>query len=322
MPLTSDLQQSDPTVGTLDNAVPHIDARQLLSTDATERRQIVDALRLACVDTGFFYLANAFADPSTYLSVQKQMQRFFELPDNDPLKQAVKASDWADAQGWTPMFGEPSYQPGTVAHMESFDCGVDDSKNASPHLPNFRRDVCNYRTTLTTIANAVLEALAEAAGIDRTFFADRCNTQELNTLRLLHYPENDAPATQENVGISAHTDFECITFISQTAPGLELTDVNGNWYDAPCDDGRIVVLLDDMLERWTNGYYKATGHRVRNTPWNRYSTVIFFAVNDDELIAPLPAFVDDDRPPGYAPVTQRKHLDAEVSRAVKNRATT
>lgn len=322
MPLTSDLQQSDPTVGILDDTVPHIDARQLLSTDATERSQVVDALRLACADTGFFYLENAFADPATYLRVQKQMQRFFELSDSDPLKQAVKAPDRADEQGWTPMFGEPSYQPGTVAHMESFDCGVDDSENIWPDLPDFQRDVCIYRDTLTAVANTVLEMLAEAAGIDRTFFSDRCDSQELNTLRLLHYPENDAPISNQNVGISAHTDFECITFISQTAPGLELTDVNGNWYDAPCDDGRIVVLLDDMLERWTNGYYKATGHRVRNTTWNRYSIVIFFAVNDDELIEPLPAFVEDGRPPRYEPVTQRQHLNSEVSRAVKNRATT
>ena len=141
----------------------------------------------------------------------------------------------------------------------------------------------------------------------------------MSTTRLLHYPENAMPTSDADVGISAHTDFECITLILQTAPGLELTDVLGNWYDAPGDDTRIVVLLDDMLERWTNAYFKATGHRVRNTAWERYSVVMFFAVNDDETVAPLPQFTSVSNPPRYKPVKQRAHIDAEIKQAEKNR---
>ena len=139
-------------------------------------------------------------------------------------------------------------------------------------------------------------------------------------MRLLHYPENDGPANDVNVGIAAHTDFECITLILQTWPGLELTDVNGNWFDAPAHDGRIVVLLDDMLERWTNGFFKATGHRVRNTRWERYSVVMFFAVNSDVTITPLPQFVSKENPASYAGVRQREHIDNEIRRAELNRA--
>ena len=319
MPHTSDLRQSDPAVGILNDGVPVIDAHRLLDSDPGVREAIIDEIRLACLETGFFYLRNAFADNATCASVERQMQRFFALRDDDPRKQAVVASDASGAFGWTPMFGEPSYQPGTVSHMESFDCGIDNNLNAWPELDNFESDICVYRDTLANVADAVLEVLAEAAGIDRRFFADRCNSQELNTLRLLHYPENDAPDCDINVGIAAHTDFECITFISQTAPGLELTDVNGHWYDAPGDSSRIVVLLDDMLERWTNGFYKATGHRVRNTPWRRYSTVIFFAVNDDVVVEPLPQFRVRGEPPAYEPIRQRHHIDTEIERAVENR---
>ena len=317
MPLTIDLRQSDPIVGSIGDAVPCIDARKLDAADPAAREQVISTIRRACAETGFFYLQHAFADAATYRNVQQQMQRFFALPDSDARKQAVKARQNSGDFGWTPMFGEPSYQPGTVAHVESFDCGTAD--NAWPDLPDFQATVQNYWDTLTGVANSVLEVLAEAAGLERRFFADRCTSQDLSTLRLLHYPENDAPVSDSDVGISAHTDFECITFISQTAPGLELTDVDGNWYDAPSDDSRIVVLIDDMLERWTNGYYKATGHRVRNTNWSRYSVVMFFAVNDDELIAPLPRFVSESNPPRHSAITQREHIDSEVSRAVSNR---
>ena len=74
-----------------------------------------------------------------------------------------------------------------------------------------------------------------------------------------------------------------------------------------------------MLERFTNGQCKATGHRVRNTREQRYSIIMFVAVNDDETIAPMPQFVTEDNPAGYAPVKQRAHLDQELARAAQNR---
>ncbi len=139
-------------------------------------------------------------------------------------------------------------------------------------------------------------------------------------MRLLNYPENDAPLTDANVGISAHTDFECMTLIYQTAPGLELFATDGNWYDVPGHDGRLIVMLGDMMERWTNGMFRATGHRVRNTGKQRSSIVMFFAVNDDETIAPLENFVSlTTRPARYDAVRQRDHLQREMQKAAQNR---
>ena len=66
-------------------------------------------------------------------------------------------------------------------------------------------------------------------------------------MRLLHYAARSPQDEKSNVGISAHTDFECITVIYQDAPGLELTEPSGNWLDAPIAGGRVVVLLDDIL---------------------------------------------------------------------------
>ena len=138
-------------------------------------------------------------------------------------------------------------------------------------------------------------------------------------MRLLNYPQNDAPVTDANVGISAHTDFECMTLIFQTAPGLELLATDGDWYDVPGHDGRLVVMLDDMMERWTNGLFRATGHRVRNTREQRYSIVMFFAVNDDEIVCPLPQFLSENNPAKYDAVRQRDHLNRELEKAALNR---
>ena len=328
MPLTSDLNQYDTIEGTVSDRSLTVDTRILLHGTAAERRSAIADIRRNCLETGFFYLDHAFDDRSVVDRLLRQMQRFFSLDDEDPVKQNASNNNKSGNYGWMPKFQEPAYQPGTVAHLESFDCGRDDGNDADktlegqnvwPDLPGFRGDACAYWEAISRVGEAVFEALSEAAGLERNFLSSRCNSQALNTMRLLHYPGTEMPLDESNVGISAHTDFECITLIFQTRPGLELTDIDGKWYDAPCHDGRIVVLLDDMLERWTNGLFRATGHRVRNTPRERYSIVMFFAVNDDETVAPLPQFVGAERPAAYPPVRQRDHIDAELTRAEKNR---
>ena len=96
-------------------------------------------------------------------------------------------------------------------------------------------------------------------------------------------------------------------------------------FDPVNQDLSIRGLGTERVSKHTNGEilddntFKASGHRVRNTNWSRYSVVMFFAVNDDELIAPLPRFVSESNPPRHSAITQREHIDSEVSRAVSNR---
>lgn len=328
MPGTSDLRQADEIIGAIDETVTVIDARNLRSGSGADQRASIEQIRAACVETGFFYIDHVFDGGYLLDNALAQMRTFFGLRDDDPVKQAVNNQHKAGTYGWMPLYGEPAYQPGTIAHVESFDCGREyalsakalEGPNAWPRIEGFRQDVIACWDAMTDAGNAVLAGISEAAGLDANVLPDMCNSQQLNTMRLLHYPDNDVPADGNNVGIAAHTDFECITLIMQTRPGLELTDVDGRWYDAPAHDGRVVVLLDDMLERLTNGMFKATGHRVRNTSHERFSIVLFFAVNDDLVIEPMPQFVTELNPRKYSRITQRTHIDNEIERAVENRA--
>lgn len=321
-------QNHDAIRGSLFGAIPGVDAR-LITGDKDSRSRAADQIRAACLETGFFCIDNFLSQSTAHDKLLDQMRHFFDLPDSDPRKQAIDITGLENTYGWMPMFQEPAYQPGTIAHVESFDCGrakhntkdPNWTANRWPDIAGFRVDVRTAWTELTMIGMDLLRVLAEVLDLEEDFFVEKCNTQDLSTMRLLNYPAQTIDVDETaDVGISAHTDFECITLISQSAPGLELMDINGYWYDAPARGDRLVVLLGDMLERWSNGAYRATGHRVRTRGWQRHSVVLFFGVNDDITVAPLDQFVFPDKPARFDGITQREHSRARLREAEKNRA--
>ncbi len=325
--MSRNFQRQEPIRGSLGESLPGIDA-DLLMGSRSDRTRAAEQIRQACLDTGFFYIDNLLSRADAHRKLLAQMRHFFGLPDTDACKQAIDVTGKTNTYGWMPMFQEPAYQPGTIAHLESFDCGRPQRSGRDPNwtpiswpaMPGFQSAVRAVWEDLTTIGMATLMALAEAFELETNFFAERCNTQDLSTMRLLHYPAHTPSAAETaNVGIAAHTDFECITLISQSAPGLELMDSHGDWYDAPADDARLVVILGDMFERWTNGACRATGHRVRTRGWQRYSIVLFFGVNDDVTVVPQDQFVAAGEAAKYAAITQREHSEARLREAGKNR---
>ncbi|CAG7822467.1 unnamed protein product [Allacma fusca] len=75
--------------------------------------------------------------------------------------------------------------------------------------------------------------------------------------------------------------------------GLEVRNAAGHWTPATPIADTVLVNLGDIMEIWTGGYFKATGHRVlipeeeirRRTP--RQSIAYFVQLDDDWMITPL-----------------------------------
>ena len=316
----------------LDRAqIPNLDLAPLFTDDLAARDKLEQQIRDACLNCGFFYVHNSCVDKPVIRDALAAAQAFFQTPDDGPVKQAVHNRHFGQEKGWGPMFGEPAYQPGTLAHVESFDLGQQLTEkryrelviepNVWPDIPGFRDAVLAYYNAVTSMACALSEVFSGMLGMERDFINHHSGERAPRTMRLLHYPANDAPVNERNVGISAHTDFECFTIINQTASGLELTNSDGEWCQAPSDIGTFTVMLGDMLERFSNGSLKATGHRVVNTPWQRFSMVLFFAVDGDYEVAPLEHFTSADKPARYEPVTQDEHIKIELERAAGNKLT-
>jgi isopenicillin N synthase-like dioxygenase len=114
----------------------------------------------------------------------------------------------------------------------------------------------------------------------------------------------------EQLGIGAHTDFECFTFVTQDEhAGLEVLSKSGYWIKANPIPGGMVVNVADCLMRQTNDFFVSTVHRVVNkTGTERYSCPFFFGFNKDIELEPVPTCVSKDNPMKYPIVSGGEYM--------------
>ncbi|KAI3395001.1 hypothetical protein diail_1890 [Diaporthe ilicicola] len=161
-------------------------------------------------------------------------------------------------------------------------------------------------TKVLTLARHLLRLFALAMGLEESYF-DGMTTHPGTIGRLLYYPPqkprptSDPANDEDEIGLGAHTDYECFTLLlSDSNPGLEVLSptpdaVSGRpkWISAPAPPNcqALTVNIADFFERWTNGQFKSTVHRVvnRSPEKARYSVPFFFSVNYDQKVSTLPS---------------------------------
>jgi isopenicillin N synthase-like dioxygenase len=85
-----------------------------------------------------------------------------------------------------------------------------------------------------------------------------------------------------------------------------------------------VVNIGDLLELWTSGTFVATSHRVRRVVEERYSFPLFFNVDYDTEVKPLPQFTSSDAAPRPT-LRAGEHLFAQTAQSfayLRNRIAT
>ncbi len=307
-----------------------IDIGPLGTADSAARRETVGAIHNASRDTGFFYATNHQVPVQTIDAAYLQAARFHALPTADKL--ALHISRSKNHRGYVPP-GEEDYgsesgagpAPG-MGQKEAFDLAAerapDDADfiagyrfqgpNVWPALPGFRAAVSAYYDAVIALGHRLLGGFAEAMGLPPAYFAPHFAKPTAN-LRLLHYPPQDLSGGQ-SLGIGSHTDSEFMTILHQTRPGLQVMASSGDWLDVPPVDGTFVVNTGDILETWSNGYFKSGPHRVLNVADERYSLPLFFAPDFDVEVAPLHKFVSAAHPAAYPPLTTGQHILSEYAK--------
>jgi isopenicillin N synthase-like dioxygenase len=303
--------------------IPVIDISALAQGPATEKAEAVRAIGDACRNTGFFYVTNHGVRQALVAEVYAEAARFFALPPAQKAAIAIEASPCH--RGWFRVGGEnldPEKQK-TGDFKEGIKIGRDlvadhplvmaktplHGPNQWPDLPGWRAVMQEYYDETEMLGRKLMRAFASALGLNETYF-DGWLKSPMNTLGPLHYPPQTGRITEAQLGAGAHTDFGCLTILAQdNIGGLQIRNKAGQWVDAPPIPGSFVVNIGDMMERWTNGVFTSTVHRVVNTSGlERYSLPYFFDPDFSAPVACLETCLSPGEPPKYPPTTAGQHL--------------
>ena len=280
----------------METGLPTFDYRDLTNPDSVR----LEALRVACHLTGFFYLRHPTLVRGSLARIFRQARNFFNLPFEE--KNAIHISRSPHYRGYSVLDEEET--GGAPDHKETLDLGLE-TKPLPPgpdyHIlqgPNqwpagqteFRNATTAYLSELRAVGEQIMRSLASCLSLpDETFV--RHFDPPYCMLRLIAYPpvRRDAIPRQ---GIGEHTDFGCLTILAQDeVGGLEVRRADGSWIPAPPRKDCLIVNLGDMLETWTAHYFMATPHRVRSPrgETTRFSIPFFLEPGLDTEVEPLPA---------------------------------
>lgn len=282
-------------------SVPTVDISGLRSSERAQRERVATEIGRAASEVGFFYVSGTGVDDELFDRMLAVTKEYFALPVEEKMRSYIGLSRCH--RGYVPV-GEEGVETGTPDLKEAFDTALDLppddpdyvagnpmlGPNTWPDLPGFAEAVTAYYDAVLAVGHRLLWAFAVALGEDPDVFS-RHATKTPSQLRLVHYPYN--PDAEDGHGIGAHTDYECFTLLKPTAPGLEVLNGAGEWIDVSPVDGTFVVNIGDMLELWTDGAFVATSHRVRKVVEERYSFPLFFNVDYQTEVKPLPQFAAD-----------------------------
>ncbi|MCH2477829.1 MAG: hypothetical protein MK218_07750 [Gammaproteobacteria bacterium] len=301
----------------------------IIDPKSSAAQQEVKKLKETLLGEGFFLLVEHGIENSIIDKAYEQSEIFHNLDDDDPRKQATHYRHSHFGRGWSPCGEAPAYSAGTNATCSAFDmcyeiAEVDtEHENYGPNLwplemQEYQEAVYDYYLKFSELEQKVAIAIEEALGLDKEQIASKMTEKSPSTMRLIFYPPVKEKPEDNLFGISAHTDYEVFTLLTQSQPGSQLQKHSGDWHTVESNRYQVIVMIGDMLEVMTNGQVRATPHRVPPVSWARYSITRFCAIDGHYVIEPLEQFIDPKKGPLYEPVSQQKNIKDGLEQAAAN----
>jgi isopenicillin N synthase-like dioxygenase len=256
----------------------------------------IDALGRACSDIGFVYVRNHGVQRQLLARLVEQSALFFNRPMAEKMRIVVDPR----MRGYLPL-GYKSYEGEPTAgtsHQEGFWIGHErplskesplDGPNRWPDaVPELKPAMLAYFAAVEKLSHVLMRGFALALDLAPDFF-EPIFSEPMSRLKLNHYPPQDAPERENEIGVVPHSDSGGFTILWQDAHGgLEIQSKSGEWVGAPPIPDTYVINLGNITQIWTNGRFSSTPHRVINRGGkDRYSIPLFVNPNRDAVIKPL-----------------------------------
>jgi len=268
-----------------------------LEAGGAKRTAILGRLREASREFGFFYLAGHGIAPEFMRDVEVLARRFFVLPDAE--KRAIEMVNSPQFRGYTRLGRERTR--GRPDWREQLDVGAEravipigpdvpswarlQGPNQWPaSLPALRPALLRWQAELTALLIRVLRAFALSLEQPEDAFEPLYREAPNQLVKIIRYPGRAFDADAQGVG--AHKDSGIVTAVLQDEHGGLQVETDDGWLDVEPIAGTLVVNMGEALELASDGYLRATMHRVVPPPpgSERLSIAFFLGARLDATI--------------------------------------
>ncbi|EMC95879.1 hypothetical protein BAUCODRAFT_139931 [Baudoinia panamericana UAMH 10762] len=301
-PIVPRWQRPPTTQADLDWATLHtIDLSLLDSPDEDVVRDLVELTKTAIREDGFLFLTN-------YGVSLEQLQRQFDLAQylhrniSDDDKQRLlwdpssgRFAGWKQQWGWKREAGE-------FDGIEQFNFyrGEIENRDRVPDciLP-FMDEITAFCDYLTGSVNRrLLTLLSRVLELPDNYLWDHIQSQDSTVgdgyfrHALFHPLLGEDKKRRKSVRMYGHTDYGTTTLLfSVPVTALHIWSKQDRWQPVKYNPGALVVNLGEALEIVSGGHFKATKHKVTDTPadqeeFERLSLVLFNASKGDMRLMP------------------------------------
>jgi isopenicillin N synthase-like dioxygenase len=297
-------------VGSEDIIVPVIDIRSFLAGDdlVTAPQQV----REAATTSGFFQIVGHGIDPDQVDASYRVAERLMSLPRS--VKDQLRSPSGHPYRGLMTNFDQSGRICSEGFTVSRFDGAADAERGGvQPEYAGYFHDnvwppIEEFRTTMTAWSGSVralgaqmMRIFAVALELPIDYF-DASTELDASTSTIRFYPARNGPLARDpDVIFDEHFDGGILTLLHQRGSyaGLQLRTLSEEWFSVPVRDDAFVVNIGALMNRWTNGRWPATRHRVigaDDPDGFRYTLPSFYTVAVDTVVAPLSPMLGDDGP--------------------------
>ena len=260
----------------------------------------------AYTTVGFAVFTNALdaQEQSDMNNWQQEMKAFFDLD----LETKKKYPYEGDTNLGYSIMGDENVDPTAPKDMkESFNYNNTrmNEKLWPEELPEFKQSALRSIDIADKLTLRILSMFDQVLDTGTTLYD--AHLEPFNTTRVIHYPAVTGELEDRQMRIGEHSDYGTITLLWQIndVPGLEVQDLEGTWHAVPYAENGVVCNIGDLLQRWTNDYFKSTKHRVVNSHIHqqRYSMPHFVDPTPGTMVWNL-----RDEKSKYAPIESKEYL--------------
>lgn len=311
--------------------IPVLDLGPYLAGEAGALERLAGELRHAQENVGFYFVVNHGVPKQLITDAYGALRAFFAQPEEDKLALRINAASSGFVPAKSSVYVTSTVNRNTKPDLNEVVLYARERPADHPQVqagrrfhgpnqwpdeakvPGFRDTMLAYYAAIEDLGRRMLPVYARALDLPADYF-DPFFDDPMWTTRNAWYP--GSPDAEENqFGISPHRDHSFITFLPLSEePGLQIRTPHDEWIAAEQVEDAIIVNTGEFMNRWSNGRFIATPHRVVPPKRDRYSIAFFFNPRWDVEAVPLETCVSAERPAKYEPISIHDYLAWYIDR--------